>query len=100
MLLKLARQWWMGDCIRVSPQEGKLWHLQPGSLLEIREESFEVLSRRPSDSPGVVEFECRNDRQQGILRMISISEKPFVRIDWTTTGSPEELPLADVQIWS
>ena len=53
----LLHSWWTCDRIRVSPDEGKMFRLQPGSWLVLDDEAFEVVERQVHRQ--TVVYSCR-----------------------------------------
>jgi len=99
-VVRLIRKWWDMDRVRVSSLEAELWKIQPGSLLTIRGEDMEVLSRTVHSRPvPEVVFECRGANCSTRLKIRSFPERPFLKLYWGSGDSQTELQATDVQIW-
>ncbi|HWL10834.1 MAG TPA: hypothetical protein VNQ76_20670 [Planctomicrobium sp.] len=99
-LWECCRGWWNADRVRISPQEGQLWRLQPGSRLMIEEKEVTVLSRRLIETdPTGLEFTCGSADTVGLLQVISVTRFPYLRLFWQTTEGCRELAVSDIHVW-
>jgi hypothetical protein len=55
-ILRLLQWWWIADRIRISPREGRLLRLNPGSFLLIAGEPARILERNAEQ--GCVRYVC------------------------------------------
>jgi hypothetical protein len=66
---EFVRAWWQVDRIRVSPGDGRLWNLKPGSITILDGQPVEIVGRtllNIAESPIVV-YDCRIE--QGMVRL-------------------------------
>ena len=105
-LVELVVTWWKRDRIRVRPSEGRMFRLQPGTVLCLSHspgappESVEVLVRREikgSDCPRICCF-CRTGGGNGALVVTSNNDRPPT-IEWFANGRSFDLHPDDIDVY-
>ncbi len=105
-LVDLVGTWWKRDRIRVRPSEGRLFRLQPGTVLCFSPSpaapriSVEVLVRREikgSDCPRVCCF-CRTGEGNGALVVTNNVDRPTT-IEWFSDGHSFDLHPDDIEVF-
>lgn len=100
-LFELVDIWYRRDRVRVSPYEGRFWHLQPGNLLMIDDQFVEVVSRIVRYGNALtLSLICQTADETGCLIVSSKSEQQTIQLFWITAAGTRELQITDVQIWS
>jgi hypothetical protein len=64
-LAHLLHWWWHCDAIRVSPHEGQLLRLAPGSFIRIAGEPAQVVKRATAAAPGGLSIVVECDGAEG-----------------------------------
>ncbi|HEX3658867.1 MAG TPA: hypothetical protein VHV55_23945 [Pirellulales bacterium] len=97
----LVRRWWASDRIRLSPDEGRLLRLEPGSILVIEGRPVEVLERRAGEAAAgpYVEYRCRGSGVQGRLRVAPLGPDHCLRADWLEAGHSHGLPPVAIEVY-
>ena len=98
---KLVSIWWRVDAIRVSPRQGRLLRLRPGTLLRVGDQHATVVARRVcqgSDGPVVI-YDCLVDERPGELRVPMSQGQQSTDVDWSHTAGCQRLPADDVEVF-
>ncbi|HVW00763.1 MAG TPA: hypothetical protein VHB77_10495 [Planctomycetaceae bacterium] len=95
-LYALIWSWWSVDRIRVGPQPGASLRLQPGDLVTIAGEHWEIVSRN-ADVTGYVMYGCRSTESAETADFAVFLDAVGSRCQWRSETS--EFSEQDVQLW-
>lgn len=98
---RLLKSWWQVDRIRISPREGLLLRLRPGSLISVDGQPVEIVNRtvrQLADGPLVV-YGCRSPDGPGQLCVSPGESRLASHIRWTVHGRDRALSELDVIVY-
>ena len=95
-LFALMYSWWSVDRIRVGPQAGASLRLQPGDLVALAGERWEVVTRN-HDMPGCVIYGCRSTEREETTDLAVFVDARSGTCRWRFESA--EYPEQDVQLW-
>jgi hypothetical protein len=97
-VLDLILTWWNVDRIRVSPREGGLLRLVPGSIVCVAGTPLEITGRvvHGTSQGDWLQYRCSSTQADGDLWISTIP----VRIHWCQNGHECELTPDEIELWS
>ena len=92
---------WSSDRIRIDPNEGCLRRLSRYALIQVNGEMFWVqdVRRGGEGQDAYLEYDCRNDSQRAILRVVSTPPNPD-KILWRCGGEWVRCHPAQISVFS
>ncbi len=98
--LELLGAWWRIDRIRVSPRDGELLRLEPGSLLTVKGVPAEVRQKQSVDGPGGsrIRYECHAESGSARLEVRFVDEGSPLEIIWSASGKREALFAHQIEV--
>jgi hypothetical protein len=97
----LIAGWWRSDRIRISPREGELLRLQPGSILMVNGIVAEIRSRaviHASRGNGV-HYECQTEHGSARLKVPFPDGEQRVDIIWSAAGRNQSLLECQIEVF-
>ena len=95
-LYALISSWWSVDRIRVGPQAGASLRLQPGDLVTLAGEHWEIVTRN-HDVTDCVIYGCRSTETNETTNLAVFVDTASGLCHWRMESS--EYPEQDVQLW-
>lgn len=96
-LLDLLSSWWRVDRIRVSPREGELLRLEPGSVIAVKGVGVEIRTKRSTGSG--VTYDCQTDDGPAQLE-VGLSDDAFrYNIFWSAAGLSQALAVHEIEVF-
>lgn len=100
--LGLVAAWWRTDRIRISPREGELLRLIPGSVFSVFGVAAQVRTRCviQADEGDIVQYECETD--SGLARLdVWLDHSPGdPRIQWSISGRSNTLHAQQIEVFA
>ncbi|GAB5445011.1 MAG: hypothetical protein Fues2KO_53600 [Fuerstiella sp.] len=96
LLAETVQSWWATDRIRVSPFEGRLYQLHPGTQFQWRDQLLVVLTREWDDARQQLHYQLQSADQPAELtcQLHSIPECGILStVDRTVTIFPDEVTV-------
>ena len=108
MIWRPIRDWWMIDCVRVSPADGKLLRVRPGDLITIAGRDLQVMTRRAhveADSISLqltFENNLACETNSDVITLLANLDFQGRPLNLSLLGSQtiKELTARDLQVWS
>ncbi len=108
-LVRLIRDWWRIDRVRISPREGRLLRLQPGDLLQLEGMTVTVIARQvyprrvyprrvDPDASGV-RYRCEGAGFGGELWVGLDAGRQADEVVWSRQGCQQRLPAVEVEVY-
>ncbi len=100
--LGLIAAWWRADRVRISPRAGQLLRLRPNSLVFIRGQTVEVLTRQESQASDEhrICYECRTEIGPARLDVRIRADAGRLEIRWFDSGQIELLEEHQIEVFS
>lgn len=96
-LVRLIRDWWQVDRVRISPREGRLLRLQPGDLLQLEGMTVTIIAVDP-DASGV-RYRCEGAGFSGELWVGLDAGRQADEVVWSRQGCQQRLPAVEVEVY-
>lgn len=99
-LLETIRAWWRTDRIRVSPGEGELLRLLPGSIILFECQPIEILQRHvePQESGKRIRYVCQTPAGVAELSVKAKADAEF-SLTWNQAGNVRSISHHDITVW-
>jgi len=100
-LRRLIAAWWRCDRVRISPREGELLRLRPGSILKLRGHVAEIHSKSIQKTPlaTVVGYDCQTGTFPGRLDVHLGDAETRLEIVWLAGGRKEQLQPHEIEVF-
>lgn len=98
-LVRLIRDWWQVDRVRISPREGRLLRLQPGDLLRLEGMTVTVIARRVDPDASGVRYRCEGAGFGGELWVGLDAGRQADEVVWSRQGCQQRLPAVEVEVY-
>jgi len=99
-LIDTIRSWWRTDRIRVSPVEGQLLRLPPGSIISFEGQPIEISQRQvePQESGKRIRYVCQTPAGIAELSVDTNADAEF-HLTWNEDGNVRPISHDEITVW-